>query len=230
MTTTDPTSLLHFDNLELDIEIRVLIKDDQPYFAAKDVCMSLGLEQTSRATDGLDTDELVLLKVTSGGQKRDLQFVTESGLYALVFKSRKEAAKKFRKWVTSEVLPAIRRHGRYDALALAGEMPPEARAGFLFAEASQLQARAGLLRHRAELAQALPDQMTVGQWLLEQGRDASKGCGFLAVACKRLADARGIPTGKVREVIKAGHRRRLCRSAMTFPQEIIAQVCGPATA
>jgi prophage antirepressor-like protein len=93
--------------------IRLAGTPDQPLFCAVDVCGVLGLTQTTRALENLDDDELTLLKVTSGGQTREMNFVTESGLYHLVFKSRKAAAKRFRRWVTEEVLPEIRKSGAY---------------------------------------------------------------------------------------------------------------------
>ena len=93
--------------------IRIAGTPENPLFCAADVCAVLELENNRRATSSLDADELVLLKVTSGGQQREMLHVTESGLYALIFKSRKAAAKKFSKWVTSEVLPEIRKNGFY---------------------------------------------------------------------------------------------------------------------
>ncbi len=92
------------------------VKDEESgefLFVAKDVLDILELENTTRALDGLDDDELTLLKVMSGGQMRDMKCVTESGLYNLIFKSRKEEAKTFKRWVTHEVLPSIRKTGGY---------------------------------------------------------------------------------------------------------------------
>lgn len=105
-------------------KVRTLIKDGEPWFVAKDVCDVLGLENVTRALDGLEEDELTLLKVRAGGQHREMNSVSESGLYALIFKSRKPEAKAFRKWVTSEVLPTLRRSGGYIA-ARAEETPEE---------------------------------------------------------------------------------------------------------
>jgi prophage antirepressor-like protein len=229
MKTESNNSLLHFDNFELDTEIRAITKDDQPYFVAKDVCQSLGLENTSRATESLDPDELVLLKVTAGGQNRSLQFVTESGLYALIFKSRKEAAKSFRKWVTSEVLPAIRRAGRYDPAEIAAQMVPSVRRAYLMAEVEELEARITILRKQADFAQVIPGQMTVWQWLLLQGEDPKGGhCGNLSSRCKRLADERGIRSGVAKVIDHCGQISRLSRTARTYPEEILIEICGQA--
>lgn len=86
----------------------------QPYFVAVEVCEILGLDQVTRAIESLDDDEKLTLPIVRAGQTRNVNCVSESGLYALIFKSRKPEAKAFRKWVTSEVLPTLRRTGRYD--------------------------------------------------------------------------------------------------------------------
>lgn len=94
-------------------QIRTLLKEGEPWFVAKDVCGVLGLTNPREAVTSLDQDELMSVLLTSGGQRREMNVVNESGLYALVFKSRKPEAKAFRKWVTSEVLPALRKTGSY---------------------------------------------------------------------------------------------------------------------
>lgn len=96
-------------------QVRVVRRDGSPWFVAKDVCDVLGISKYRDATARLDEDERgsVLLD-TLGGQQR-VSAVSESGLYALIFQSRKAEAKTFRKWVTSTVLPAIRKTGSYVA-------------------------------------------------------------------------------------------------------------------
>lgn len=93
--------------------IRVQVINEQVWFVAKDVCSNLGIEYHRDALTRLDNDERgsVLLDTLGGIQK--VAAVNESGLYSLVFQSRKPGAKKFRKWVTMEVLPSIRRTGSY---------------------------------------------------------------------------------------------------------------------
>ena len=97
-----------------------LVRDDagDPWFLAKDVCRVLELGNVSEALRGLDEDEkadISISDVSSNGvrQARSMLIITESGLYALVFRSRKQEAKAFSKWVRSEVLPTLRRTGRY---------------------------------------------------------------------------------------------------------------------
>jgi len=94
--------------------VRIIMQDDEPWFIAADVCRVLELGNTSQALTRLDEDEKgVTTNDTLGGAQR-MSIINESGLYALVLTSRKEQAKRFRKWITSEVLPAIRRTGRYE--------------------------------------------------------------------------------------------------------------------
>lgn len=104
-----------------------------PWFVAKDVCNILELENVTKALYGLDDDEvadLTISEVSSNRvkQNRNVNTISESGLYALVFRSRKPEAKAFSKWVRSEVLPAIRKTGRYEkhaGKAAKVELPPE---------------------------------------------------------------------------------------------------------
>lgn len=93
--------------------VRVVMRDGEPWFVAADVCRVLEIENTTNAVKRLDGDEAALYSI-KGSQRREATIISESGLYALVFTSRKEQAKKFRKWITSEVLPSIRKHGRYE--------------------------------------------------------------------------------------------------------------------
>jgi prophage antirepressor-like protein len=89
---------------------------------AKDVCEVLGIANARDALQRLDDDEKGVATTDTLGGKQTLATVYESGLYALIFTSRKEEAKAFRKWVTSEVLPAIRKTGAY---AVPGTLPVE---------------------------------------------------------------------------------------------------------
>lgn len=88
--------------------------DGEPWFVASDICESLEIKNSRQAVSKLDDDEKgVILNDTLGG-KQSVASVNESGLYALIVQSRKPVAKAFRKWVTSEVLPSIRKTGRYE--------------------------------------------------------------------------------------------------------------------
>jgi BRO family, N-terminal domain len=93
--------------------VRTVIKDGEAWFVAKDVCDILDIGDPSKAVDRLDEDETGTTSIRTTSGPRELLTVNESGLYGLIFTSRKPEAKRFRKWVTSEVLPAIRQTGRY---------------------------------------------------------------------------------------------------------------------
>ena len=101
-----------FENEQFGI-IRVIEKDGEPWFVAADVCRVLDLEDTGRATARLDNDELTRIKIVSGGQGREVIAVNEPGLYSLVLGSRKPEAKAFKRWITHEILPTLRRTGSY---------------------------------------------------------------------------------------------------------------------
>ena len=93
--------------------IRTVTQNGEPWFVAKDVCEALELYDVSKAVERLDEDELTRIKFVSGGQNRDMFIVNEPGLYTLILGSRKPEAKAFKRWITHEVLPAIRKTGRY---------------------------------------------------------------------------------------------------------------------
>lgn len=95
-------------------QVRTILREGEPWFVAKDVCEILELEKIDSAIRELDDDEKGTHSMSTLGGNQRMSIVSESGLYALVFKSRKPEAKAFRKWVTSEVLPAIRKTGRYE--------------------------------------------------------------------------------------------------------------------
>nr|DAH75399.1 MAG TPA: hypothetical protein [Caudoviricetes sp.] len=115
-----------------DNAVRVIEKDGEPWFVAADVCRVLDLSNPSKACADLDDDEAALTnsytRSESGvEQNRQMLIVNESGLYNLIFRSRKPEAKKFRKWVTAEVLPSIRKTGMYVAPEMDCRAPDGAR-------------------------------------------------------------------------------------------------------
>jgi len=96
-----------------DHEVRTVQRGGEPWFVLKDVCQVLSLSDTNKTAERLDPDELTRTKLVSGGQEREMYIINESGLYNVILRSDKPEAKPFRKWVTAEVLPSIRRHGIY---------------------------------------------------------------------------------------------------------------------
>ena len=95
--------------------VRMQMIKDEPWFAAKDVCELLGLDNSRQAVSRLDDDEKGVINSDTLGGKQELTFVNESGMYALIFQSRKPQARAFRRWVTGEVLPSLRKYGYYVA-------------------------------------------------------------------------------------------------------------------
>lgn len=95
-------------------EVRTVLDEaGEPWFVAKDVCDILDLKDPSTATARLDEDEKGPQKVLTLGGTQELLTISESGLYTLVIRSNKPEAKPFRRWVTKEVLPSIRKTGSY---------------------------------------------------------------------------------------------------------------------
>lgn len=96
-------------------EVRTVQRSGEPWFVLKDVCAILGISKYRDAADRLDPDEREPVRVDTLGGKQEMLCINESGLYNVILRSDKPEAKPFRKWVTSEVLPSIRKTGGYIA-------------------------------------------------------------------------------------------------------------------
>lgn len=102
-----------FNNPEFG-QLRTLVKDNETWFVGKDVAEILGYSNTQKAIrDHIDTEDKLTERFVLSGQNREAVVINESGLYSLVLSSKLPNAKKFKRWVTSEVLPSIRKHGMY---------------------------------------------------------------------------------------------------------------------
>lgn len=97
-------------------QVRTVMKDDEVWFVAADVCRALGLDQVTNVIRRLDEDERTLIEIKGASNGLPVNAVNEAGLYQLIFSSNKPEAKAFKRWVTHEVLPAIRKQGFYSAL------------------------------------------------------------------------------------------------------------------
>lgn len=96
-----------------DHEVRTVQKDGEPWFVLKDVCGILSIGNVADVYARLDTDEKGVGQIDTLGGRQNMSIINESGLYNVILRSDKPEAKPFRKWVTSEVLPSIRKHGAY---------------------------------------------------------------------------------------------------------------------
>jgi prophage antirepressor-like protein len=112
-----------------DLAVRTVTREGAPWFVAADVCRVLDIANDRDATSRLDDDEKSGVGIadtrSKGGstQRREMTVINESGLYALILTSRKPSAKRFRKWITAEVIPAIRQTGSYGVSLPAKEKP-----------------------------------------------------------------------------------------------------------
>lgn len=145
--------------------VRSVLKDGAPWFVAVDVCKALGLNQVTRAMSRLDSDEGGLLEVPhpqNADKTIEINAVSEAGLYHLILCSKKPEARAFKRWITHEVIPSIRKHGAYmtDALLTRMDEYPELISeyiGKLRAENAKANAaREALKKAEAENARLAP--------------------------------------------------------------------------
>lgn len=94
-------------------EIRTVLNNETPMFCLSDVCKALGLSQPSKVKERLNQKGVNSIPTLTKGGMQNLLYIDESNLYKTIFQSRKESAERFTDWVTSEVLPSIRKHGVY---------------------------------------------------------------------------------------------------------------------
>ena len=111
-----------FENLP----VRTFGTADAPLFIALDVCNALGYKRARDAVaQHVDPEDLIKVEIDTAGGKQTVNCVNESGLYALIFGSKLESAKRFKRWVTSEVLPAIRKNGHYEVATASNTLSSE---------------------------------------------------------------------------------------------------------
>lgn len=141
-------------------KVRILQQENGLWFVAIDICRAMGLKQSRSALGKLDKSEVSSVHLMDAGKPRQLNLVSESGLYTLIMRSDKPEAKRFQRWVTGEVLPSIRRTGSY----LGAELEPlKQRAAELWQRKLDVVARViaeqGLAPHWRELAEAMQGEM-----------------------------------------------------------------------
>ena len=113
LMTTTPNALTVFENSEFG-SIRTILINDEPWFVGKDVAEALGYSNPRDAlSKHVDTEDKGVANCDTLGRTQSFSIINESGLYCLILKSKLETAKQFKRWVTSEVLPSIRKTGSY---------------------------------------------------------------------------------------------------------------------
>lgn len=101
-------------------QVRTIQQNWEPWFIGKDVAEILGYSNTPKAIrDHVDDEDKLTERIVLSGQNREMTIINESGLYSLILSSKMPKAKEFKRWVTSEVIPAIRKTGKYEAMAQA---------------------------------------------------------------------------------------------------------------
>jgi prophage antirepressor-like protein len=125
-------------------KVRTLMINNEPWFVGKDVAVALGYKDTSDALKKhVDTEDKLTRRFADSGQSREMYIINESGVYSLVLSSKLPTAKKFKRWVTSEVLPSIRKTGGY--------VMPKTFSEALMAYAKEVEARERLELENTEM-------------------------------------------------------------------------------
>lgn len=145
---------------EGEIAVRIIERDGALWFVAVDVCRILGIANARDAVGALDDDEKGVGTTDTLGGKQGVVVVSESGLYSLIFKSRKPDARKFRRWVTGEVLPALRRTAQYvlpasGSIAVSRRYPPKPFDQWTLEERKVALAHVNAARHTLSQAAAV---------------------------------------------------------------------------
>ncbi len=174
LSTTDAPLVIF--TFEEKFTLRGLLRDGQPWFVAADACMALSIVNVSlavsgrpdRVDSGLDADEKGIATVNTPSGKQEMLIISESGLYSLILTSRKPEAKRFKKWVTSEVLPSIRKTGSYSMgqVAAPAFQIPNTLSGALMLAAKQAEQ---IEQQQAQLAIAAPKVAFVDNYVEAEG-------------------------------------------------------------
>lgn len=147
-----------------DHQVRVIVDlEGNPWWVAADVCAALEIANVSDAVARLDEADVGGTDIRTGGQHRWVRIVNESGLYDLVLDSRKPAAKRFRRWITSKVIPSIRQTGSYGTPATPAI--PQTYADALRAYAAEVEARE---LAQAQIAELEPAAAQFRKWQISE--------------------------------------------------------------
>lgn len=195
--------------------VRLVANDrNEIHVVARDLCAILGLD-VRNVRRICDSEEVYTVRLLSSGGEQETIVLTESGMYQLIFQSRKDVAVRFRKWITGEVLPSIRRNGFYKVAGIDPTIARIHQGHQLAAQARQLQLRADELQAQAEALLDFPDSATVQETLISLGLPHT-GQHLLKAANRMLHASRrlGIPQSSRRS------------GARTYPRPAIISTLG----
>lgn len=164
--------------------VRTVERDGEPWFVLKDVCDVLNLTTPARVAERLDKDEVSQTHLTDSiGRQQETTVINESGLYSVILRSDKPEAKPFRKWVTSEVIPAIRRHGSYSQKPLTPAEQLLAQANVLVEQERRLSALEETAEKTSRAIEmiAAPAASTRDTWQEETGKAIRQMCAEYAL-------------------------------------------------
>lgn len=184
-------------------DVRVVMRNGQPWWVAKDVCVILEITEAHRSLAGLDEDEKGRHTVTTLGGPQDMAIINEPGLYSLVLRSRKPEARRFKRWITHKVLPAIRKTGSYTAPEMSLVQQIEA----MLAVARRQEVCERQVAATRRIAQAALDKAesnfgmyTVMGFARLHGLDVDlKSAAAHGNRLVRICQGLGIPTGNLRD-------------------------------
>lgn len=190
---------------------------DNPMFCLADVCQAIGITNARNVKSRLDEEDVHLVDTPTAGGTQQITFVTESGLYDVIIRSDSEQAKPFRKWVTSDVLPSIRKHGMYATEATVESMLNDPENAILMLQAYQRERKERLAaQQQVEKleAQAIEDKPKIIYADAVKGSTSSCLIGELA----KMIAQNGYPIGEKRLFQWLRDNHYLCSYGERFNQ------------
>ena len=222
-TTNSPAQAQNGHLIGLKFEgkqIQVIERDGDTWWLTIELAALLGLQNIRQLVSGLDSDQVSVQEIYGNAGRRKATIVNESGLYELIFRSDKPEAKRFRKWVTSEVLPKIRKTGTYSTVSTDPMMR-------LAAINSEIAAMMGMHQERIDRLESHmrpgDDWMSITGWLHEKGIEglSLQRKARLSAYCIHASGKKAYPVGAEKYCAKsgAGGERK------TFSPEILDEIC-----
>ena len=202
-------SIQVFNNTEFG-EIRSMTIDGEPYFVGKDVAAALGYERPDNAIrKHVDDEDKLTHQISASGQNRTMYIINESGMYSLILGSKLDGAKRFKRWVTSEILPAIRKTGAFATDSAAAEYKArELRVKEMNAQARLINAetrRLTILQKEKGLSQVAVDTLAVKAVERVTGKDLGDYLPQVekTYSASEIGNALGISAAKVGKIANA---------------------------